>query len=124
MNKLYLRKRRLTKKNKKSEKDQDTKMPGENVNINEDNNASNQDSNEERLDNDQEKKTDYEELESEYNKLVTQSKEYFEGWQRERADFLNYKKRIEREQASLKNFVTGEIINKYLAVLDDMGLAF
>ncbi len=111
------------KKNKKSEKDQDTKMPGENVNINQDNDASNQDSNEERLDNDQEKKTDYEELESEYNKLVTQSKEYFEGWQRERADFLNYKKRIEREQASLKNFVTGEIIKKYLAVLDDMELA-
>ena len=80
-------------------------------------------SNEERLDKDQEIKPDYEELEAEYKKIVNQSKEYFEGWQRERADFLNYKKRIEREQASLKNFVTGEIIRKYLAVLDDMELA-
>ena len=109
-------------KNKKSEKDQDTTMPEKNVNINQENNVSYQDSIEERLD-DEEKKPDYEELESEYKKIVTQSKEYFEGWQRERADFLNYKKRIEREQASLKNFITGEVIKKYLAVLDDMELA-
>ena len=109
-------------KNKKSEKDQDTKMPEKNLNINQENNVSYQDSIEERLD-DEEKKPDYEELESEYKKIVTQSKEYFEGWQRERADFLNYKKRIEREQASLKNFITGEVIKKYLAVLDDMELA-
>ena len=112
----------MTKINK-SEKDQDTKMSGENLNINQDNDVSNQESNEERLDKDQEKKPDYEELEAEYKKIANQSKEYFEGWQRERADFLNYKKRIEREQASLKNFVTGEIIRKYLAVLDDMELA-
>ncbi len=44
-------------------------------------------------------------LELEYEKVVSQSQEYFEGWQRERADFLNYKKRIERDQASLKNFI-------------------
>jgi len=42
-----------------------------------------------------------------YEKLMAQSKEYFEGWQRERADFLNYKKRIERDQLALKNYLTG-----------------
>ncbi len=55
--------------------------------------------------------------------MVKQSQEFFEGWQRERADFVNYKKRIEREQASLKNFITSEIIKKYLVVIDDMELA-
>lgn len=56
--------------------------------------------------------------------LKNKSLENFEGWQRERADFLNYKKRIEREQLSLKNFIIADIVKKYLAVLDDMDLAF
>lgn len=59
----------------------------------------------------------------EYEKLLHQSQEYFEGWQRERADFQNYKKRIERDQASLKGFITAEIIKKYLIVIDDLELA-
>lgn len=59
-----------------------------------------------------------------YEKLLTQSQEFFEGWQRERADFQNYKKRIERDQSSLKNFITADIIKKYLVVVDDLELAF
>jgi molecular chaperone GrpE len=51
------------------------------------------------------------------------SKEYFEGWQRERADFSNYKRRIERDQQALSQNITGEIIKKYLLVLDDMDRA-
>jgi len=58
-----------------------------------------------------------------YEKLMAQSKEYFEGWQRERADFLNYKKRIERDQLALKNYLTGEVLKKYIAIVDDMELA-
>ena len=58
-----------------------------------------------------------------YEKLIVQSKEYFEGWQRERADFLNYKKRIERDQLALKNYLTGEVVKKYIAIVDDMDLA-
>lgn len=58
-----------------------------------------------------------------YETLLAQSQEYFEGWQRERADFQNYKKRIEREQSSLKGFITSEIIKKYLVVIDDLELA-
>ena len=59
----------------------------------------------------------------ELDKLMKQSQEYFEGWQRERADFQNYKKRIERDQASLKEYISSEIIKKYLVVIDDMELA-
>jgi molecular chaperone GrpE len=51
------------------------------------------------------------------------SKEYFEGWQRERADFSNYKRRIERDQLTLSQSITGEILKKYLLVLDDMDRA-
>lgn len=51
------------------------------------------------------------------------AKEYFEGWQRERADFSNYKRRIERDQAMLSQNITGEIIKKYLLVLDDLDRA-
>lgn len=58
-----------------------------------------------------------------YEELLEQSKEYFDGWQRERADFQNYKKRIERDQISLKGFVTAEIIKKYLVIIDDLELA-
>lgn len=51
------------------------------------------------------------------------AKEYFEGWQRERADFSNYKRRVERDQQTLGQTITGEIIKKYLLVLDDMDRA-
>lgn len=65
-----------------------------------------------------------EKLTHEVEKLQTQSTEYFEGWQRERADFQNYKRRIEREQISMKGYITSEVIKKYLVVIDDMELAF
>jgi molecular chaperone GrpE len=58
-----------------------------------------------------------------YEKLLTQSQEYFEGWQRERADFQNYKKRVERDQGSMKGYITAEIIKKYLVIVDDLELA-
>lgn len=48
------------------------------------------------------------------------SKEYFEGWQRERADFANYKRRIERDQQMLAQNITSEIVRKYLTILDDL----
>jgi molecular chaperone GrpE len=51
------------------------------------------------------------------------AKEYSEGWQRERADFSNYKRRIERDQVTLSQTITGEIIKKYLLVLDDLDRA-
>jgi len=44
----------------------------------------------------------------------------FEGWQRERADFANYKRRIERDQATIQNNLKGEVIKKYLVIVDDL----
>jgi molecular chaperone GrpE len=51
------------------------------------------------------------------------AKEYFDGWQRERADFSNYKRRVDREQATLSQNIAAEVIKKYLLVLDDLDRA-
>lgn len=59
-------------------------------------------------------------LEQQRDEARQQAKENFEGWQRERADFQNYKRRIERDQAQMVDNTTGRIVKKYLAVLDDL----
>jgi len=51
------------------------------------------------------------------------AKEYFDGWQRERADFSNYKRRVDRDNQLLSQTISGEIIKKYLLVLDDLDRA-
>ncbi|MEI8131556.1 MAG: nucleotide exchange factor GrpE [Leptolinea sp.] len=62
-------------------------------------------------------------LSAELEKTRTESKENLEGWQRERADFTNYKKRIERDQVQMAQSMNGTIIKKYLVVLDDLDRA-
>src|SRR5512147_2491613 len=63
------------------------------------------------------------ELEAMKNELAAAQKkadEYFDGWQRERADFSNYKRRLEREQSQMSQNITGSIARNYLVVLDDL----
>ena len=62
-------------------------------------------------------------LQKALDEAQAKAKDYFDGWQRERADFSNYKRRIEREDQSRKQAITGEIIKKYLLVLDDFDRA-
>ena len=45
--------------------------------------------------------------------------EFSDGWQRERAEFANYRKRIERDRETEKQNSKIDIIKKYLAVNDD-----
>jgi molecular chaperone GrpE len=52
-----------------------------------------------------------------------QSQEYLDGWQRARAEFANYKKRVERDQEHLRQNISAEILRRYLDVLDDLALA-
>jgi molecular chaperone GrpE len=59
-------------------------------------------------------------LRAELDQALEKAKENMDGWQRERADFMNYRKRIERDQATLKENISGEILKKYLVVLDDL----
>jgi len=46
-----------------------------------------------------------------------------EGWQRTQAEFMNYKKRLEREQSQMRHNATGRIARSFLEVLDDLDLA-
>lgn len=62
-------------------------------------------------------------LQKSFEEAQTKSKEYFDGWQRERADFSNYKRRVDRDNQLLSQTITGEIIKKYLMVLDDFDRA-
>jgi molecular chaperone GrpE len=51
------------------------------------------------------------------------SNEYLDGWQRARAEFANYKRRMEREGTQTYQNAVGSIVKRYLDVLDDLELA-
>jgi molecular chaperone GrpE len=50
--------------------------------------------------------------------------EYLDGWQRARAEFANYKKRIEKEQEDMIKSANGAFIIRLLPVMDDFERAF
>lgn len=45
------------------------------------------------------------------------------GWQRAQAEFINYKKRIEREQTQLFENASARVIKRFLDVVDDLDRA-
>lgn len=63
---------------------------------------------------------EFETLQHELEQTRSQSNEYFDGWQRERADFSNYKKRVERDNIQARQNALSMIIKKYLVILDDL----
>jgi molecular chaperone GrpE len=63
---------------------------------------------------------EHEALQKSFEEAQAKAKEYFDGWQRERADFNNYKRRVERDNQTLTQNITGELIKKYLVVQDDL----
>ena len=66
---------------------------------------------------------EYDALQRDLEQARTKSAEYFDGWQRERADFLNYKKRIDRDSAQVYQNALTSILKKYLVILDDLDRA-
>lgn len=62
-------------------------------------------------------------LTSELEEWQSKANEYLDGWQRSRADFANYKKRVEREQAQVSQRATANVIKYFLEVMDDLELA-
>ncbi len=59
-------------------------------------------------------------LENQLAEGAAKTAEYFDGWQRERADFLNYKKRIDQNQIQSQQNSLANITRKYLQVMDDL----
>jgi len=50
----------------------------------------------------------------------TLAADFKDGWQRARAEFDNYRKRIERENSLVYQNATGNVVKRYLPVLDDL----
>jgi molecular chaperone GrpE len=59
-------------------------------------------------------------IQSELERIQAQADEYLDGWQRARAEFANYKRRIEREQAEARDRIAGNTLIRFLGVMDDL----
>jgi molecular chaperone GrpE len=59
-------------------------------------------------------------VEDELTRVKSEAAEYLDGWQRARAEFANYKKRIERENEEARQRITSEILLRYLSIMDDL----
>jgi len=56
--------------------------------------------------------------------VKTQKDEYLVGWQKERADFANYKKEEENRKAAFSEAVRERILSRFLSVADSFNMAF
>ena len=63
-------------------------------------------------------------LRQELEEHTSKAAEYLDGWQRARAEFANFKKRVEKEQEDMVKFANGVFITKLLPVMDDFERAF
>ena len=59
-------------------------------------------------------------LQHELDQAKEQAHEYLEGWQRARAEFANYKKRVTRDKEESRMRIAAETLTKYLGVIDDL----
>lgn len=64
-----------------------------------------------------------ESLKQELSDWQSKAEEYLDGWQRARAEFANYKKRVERDQAQAYQITAASVIRRFLEVLDDLDRA-
>lgn len=78
------------------------------------------DSTEEAL---QQAEEDVDALKNELEAWKVKANEYLDGWQRARADYVNYKKRMEREQAQVYQNASASVIRRFLEIMDDLDLA-
>lgn len=53
-----------------------------------------------------------------------EKEEYLTGWQKERADFVNYKKQEDDRRANFSESVRERILTRFLTVLDSFNMAF
>lgn len=59
-------------------------------------------------------------LQAELGEMTLKAEEYLDGWQRARAEFANYKKRVLRENTDIRQMARGEVIKLYLDIADDL----
>jgi len=59
----------------------------------------------------------------EFEKCQTEREGFLAGWQRERADYMNFKKEMEQKLESIKDLVSEETLLDFLPILDSFYLA-
>ena len=59
-------------------------------------------------------------LRTQLEEASQKSAEYLDGWQRSQAEFINYKKRLERDNATFREIARGDVIRRFLPVVDDL----
>ncbi len=59
----------------------------------------------------------------ELDAMKAQAQQYLEGWQRERAEFANYKRRVEQQQKDSYANATADVLKKVIPVIDDFDRA-
>jgi molecular chaperone GrpE len=59
-------------------------------------------------------------LRKELEEALVKQNDYLNGWQRERAEFFNYKKRMEREQVQGGQNAFANAVRRYLDISDDL----
>lgn len=64
-----------------------------------------------------------EEIEKQLEECELKKQEYFSGWQREKADFINYKNKEGERIAELIDFVKEDFFLKIISILDNFNLA-
>jgi len=62
-------------------------------------------------------------LASQLTQAEAQAAEYLDGWQRAQAEFANYKKRLERDNTAFREIARGDVIKRFLPVVDDLDRA-
>ena len=62
--------------------------------------------------------------EEKLKKLQAKCDEYLAGWQRERADFQNYKKEEVKRASEMRTYLAEGMIRELLTVLDSFDIAF
>lgn len=63
---------------------------------------------------------EFEALKAQLGEAQAKTQEYLDALQRERADFLNYRRRMEAEKEQTGRWTSGETIRKLLPVFDDL----
>ena len=64
-----------------------------------------------------------EEIEKQLEECEKKKQEYFSGWQREKADFINYKNKESERMANLIEIIKEDIFSKILPIIDNFTLA-
>lgn len=65
----------------------------------------------------------FKDLNEQLKQARAEAAEYLDGWQRSKADFANFKRRMELERLEMFNSVSGDILTRVLPAVDDFDRA-